>query len=1679
MPLFRQIYPFFIYLTPYLTMAQMAAPVNPVAYTQAGNPYRQSFDGLPNTGTFSFTGKGPFNLSAIATTALDGWQMFLLSGTGSNLVFAPGTGSGTGSGMYSLGGSGQSDRSLGSLASGTGIYAWGLVLTNETGITLNSIWISFTACQWRKGGSGNRNTWRFRYKTGLITHIDQTGLQSDSLLNFHSIHTSSGASTLSGYLPVNQQTVSATISGFNWKPGEQLLLRWDDADEAGSDDVMAMDHFECIATREATAPTLELPQFTTLSATEASYRVWVTPQFSPTTIRLETDTSMQFKSATLHDLPGSSLRDSVESVLLSGQIGGLEPGTTYYGRFIATNALGTTTSVPLSFTTLPNIPLLTTSQPQQITHTSALLGGRVTHTGGAPIIDKGVIWTIAPDSTGQEKKVSISGGDSLFSRTISALPAGSRIYYRAYAINAAGTAWGDWHIMYTKTTVSSFKSLVGSPTNADTLQYEIRFAQPVSDLVAAQFQLLPAGEITRIEPLTADRTSFRIFTRMDTNLASIQLSLYSDSGMAYPGIHLLPQAAPVIQLDKIPPMIDQLTLPDRVMRWKDTIMVGITVKPENTILKLISGAVNNFPLKGFKKINDSSYSAYFIIDPGSADRKPGDSIPVALSLQDPAGNTGRLSIPYCFLRHGMIDGNRPFIQKLLLPQPGIYNARDSLQIQVNFSESIRIDSSLGKPSLPVTIGTRIRDFKLCGTSDSSIRFCYAIQPDETDMDGIRIGTDLQWNGAVITDLAGNSALSAIPNHGIQSQLLVDASLPAVTSVATPAAKTYTLGDTLWLTIQFSKNVWLLTNGAKPYIPVTIGQQNLQWLYHSGHGSRSWHFAYIIQPKDLDKDGLSISTQIMHAASIIDHAGNPALGALRSVGALSGVWIDALHPVFTDQTPQVVLVCKNQALQLEKSIFSVKNEEKNETIQWALFLPFKRGMLQGLPFAVKSSDSLVTPTGIQFIPTKDFTGDDTAVIVVTDGIGRQEKKIILRIHEQVMNNRISADPFSCKNLVGKAIQGSEPENGLGMYTYRWLVSEDSIRFQLLPTATHSNLLPQALAKTSWFQRIVQSGACVDSSNKQKIQVVDQGLWLGQQTAPWQSSSNWCGATIPGAETNIIVPDHQTVYINANIVARGRDIDIGYNSRLIVEGALDISGRITGRGLLDIRSGSLISSGNTWQKIDPIYLEEKIIRHLHINNAAGVAITDSLRITGSLSLHKGHLQTNNRLLLLQGSHIGASATGTYLKDSILIEWILPFGSSAPWISHPFQDKLSTSSRLFADLDPGSFEWSNWSPLKFSDSWDSIPVVHPMHQADWAPFQGARLTRKPYAGNQDTGSMVRLWVKGKPQLGDALLELPLSADTLFRLIGNPYHAPIAIAGITINRAVGQYLWRWNPLLGNRGAYQAVPFRSHDAIGIGETVIIQTYPVEPATLLFSEQAKQLTTRQDSLAISNDYPYQLRLILEKEGQPWDEWRWLIIDSARNGLDRMDAIKWKNPDANVYSLNFQGYRFAIDARPATVQTVIPIGLNRLSAGRYALRIKEASLPDGIKWILWDKLQGRQIAIQQDSLYSFLVTQDSTTQGEQRFEIRPAFGPAPPTDPVEIHAYPVPAKDFLTLSYRLRTESTAHISIRSINGILLWQQTVPAAMGNTLRIPLQSRKPGIYILSVQAANQVASRLVMVQ
>ncbi|HQS23800.1 MAG: hypothetical protein B7Y11_09125 [Sphingobacteriia bacterium 24-36-13] len=240
---------------------------NPVIYSEKKAVYQQNFNDLPNGGSFTLIGKGPhsFSQSPFSIAGLNGWEFMHRSGTGTNAVFVQGAGTATSSGIYSVGASGSTDRALGSLAAGTGVYAFGIRLTNQTGGSLNKISGSFSAEQWRKGGSGNINTWVGKYGTGTINSLDQPNLLSHSAMNFSSIQFSIGAGSLNGNSPENQTNIQFTITGIDWKNGEQLLLRWDDVDETGSDDLVAIDNFSFSADFDTSNQTVRIDSLYSLA----------------------------------------------------------------------------------------------------------------------------------------------------------------------------------------------------------------------------------------------------------------------------------------------------------------------------------------------------------------------------------------------------------------------------------------------------------------------------------------------------------------------------------------------------------------------------------------------------------------------------------------------------------------------------------------------------------------------------------------------------------------------------------------------------------------------------------------------------------------------------------------------------------------------------------------------------------------------------------------------------------------------------------------------------------------------------------------------------------------------------------------------------------------------------------------------------------------------------------------------------------------------------------------------------------------------------------------------------------------------------------------------------------------------------------------------------------------------
>lgn len=142
----------------------------------------------------------------------------------------------------------------------------------------------------------------------------------------------------------------------------------------------------------------------------------------------------------------------------SGTLTGLTPNTTYYVRAYATNSAGTGYGNEISFQTLPiAVPTLVTTDASGITQTTVTTGGTISNDGGATITERGIVYGTSSNPTTTNTKVSSGSGTGSFSINVTALTPNTTYYIRSYAINSAGTGFGN-NITF-QTTVPAVPSL--------------------------------------------------------------------------------------------------------------------------------------------------------------------------------------------------------------------------------------------------------------------------------------------------------------------------------------------------------------------------------------------------------------------------------------------------------------------------------------------------------------------------------------------------------------------------------------------------------------------------------------------------------------------------------------------------------------------------------------------------------------------------------------------------------------------------------------------------------------------------------------------------------------------------------------------------------------------------------------------------------------------------------------------------------------------------------------------------------------------------------------------------------------------------------------------------------------------------------------------------------------------
>jgi hypothetical protein len=149
-------------------------------------------------------------------------------------------------------------------------------------------------------------------------------------------------------------------------------------------------------------------------------------------------------------------------------LSGLMPGTLYYVRAYATNSAGTAYGPQIAFSTVANsivtLPTLSTTSASSITTNTAVSGGSISSDGGSPITSKGVCWNTTGSPTIANIRTQDGTGSAAFSSVLSGLNPGTLYYVRAYATNAAGTAYGP-QVAFTTASAVTETCLISTVTN--------------------------------------------------------------------------------------------------------------------------------------------------------------------------------------------------------------------------------------------------------------------------------------------------------------------------------------------------------------------------------------------------------------------------------------------------------------------------------------------------------------------------------------------------------------------------------------------------------------------------------------------------------------------------------------------------------------------------------------------------------------------------------------------------------------------------------------------------------------------------------------------------------------------------------------------------------------------------------------------------------------------------------------------------------------------------------------------------------------------------------------------------------------------------------------------------------------------------------------------------------------
>lgn len=225
-----------------------------ISYT--GGVYSQNFNSLPGTTN------NTLNATWTDNSTVAGWYASkstfsvtdgTLGGAASN--FDSTSASANNVGLFSFGSASSADRALGSRATsnfaGNDPVLYGVRLVNNTSQTLTRFTIIYTGEQWYASTQSAAHTLLMDYQLGATSVNSGTWTAVSTGTFTAPISTGTTARALDGNATANRTVKQLVVTGISWAPGQELWVRFRDANESGNEQGLSVDDFSFLADNES------------------------------------------------------------------------------------------------------------------------------------------------------------------------------------------------------------------------------------------------------------------------------------------------------------------------------------------------------------------------------------------------------------------------------------------------------------------------------------------------------------------------------------------------------------------------------------------------------------------------------------------------------------------------------------------------------------------------------------------------------------------------------------------------------------------------------------------------------------------------------------------------------------------------------------------------------------------------------------------------------------------------------------------------------------------------------------------------------------------------------------------------------------------------------------------------------------------------------------------------------------------------------------------------------------------------------------------------------------------------------------------------------------------------------------------------------------------------------------